>query len=345
MINNNFHTVAGPFSLEILAKLVDAKICGNNKGLSCDKYLIYGAADVENAKNGYITFISIKKTLGKIKNSQASACIVNKYSPEYFPRNMICLEVSDPHIAFAKISQKFYPEIIFNAKISKNCEISDKSKLDKSVRVDSYSVLEDNVSIGKNVWIGNGCYIGKDVKINDNTKIMSNVSIECAEVGSNVLIYSGVRIGQRGFGFAPSKNGHIKVPQVGKVIIENNVEIGANSCIDRGSFGDTIIGEGTFIDNLVHIAHNVKIGKHCAIAGQVGIAGSAVIDDYCMFGGQVGIGGHIRVGRGVHAGGQAGITKSLEDGSKVSGTPAIPLNNYHRQALLLKNLIKNKDIK
>ena len=172
---------------------------------------------------------------------------------------------------------------------------------------------------------------------------MSNSSIECAIIGENVLIYHGVKIGQRGFGFAPTRNGHVKIPQVGRVIVQDNVEIGANSCIDRGSYGDTIIGKGTYIDNLVHIAHNVKIGKHCAIAGQVGIAGSAVIDDFCMFGGQVGIGGHINIGKGVQAGGQSGITKSLSSGSKVSGTPAISLNDYHRQSILLKRLIKNKD--
>ena len=345
MVNNSFHNVAGPFSLEILAKLVNGKIYDGSKNndFGSDKYLIYGASDIDNAKKDHITFISIKKTIAKIKNSKALACIVDKYNPKYFPSNMVCLEVKDPHIAFATISQKFYPDMIVKPKISKNCEIADSCNLSDTVRIDSYTVIEDNVNIGKNVWIGNGCYIGKNVKINDNTRIMSNVTIECAEIGSNVLIYPGVRIGQRGFGFAPSKYGHIRVPQVGKVIINNNVEVGANSCIDRGSFGDTIIGEGTYIDNLVHVAHNVKIGKHCAIAGQVGIAGSAVIDDYCMFGGQVGIGGHIKIGKGVQAGGQAGITKNLKDGSKVSGTPAISLNDYHRQSILLKKIIKDKD--
>ena len=125
-------------------------------------------------------------------------------------------------------------------------------------------------------------------------------------------------------------------------MIGNNVEIGSNCCIDRGSYGPTSIGEGTYIDNLVHVAHNDSIGKHCAIAGQVGIAGSAVVEDYCMFGGQVGIGGHITIGKGTQAGGQAGITKSLEAGSKVSGTPAISLGQYHRQALKLKQLTSGK---
>jgi len=343
-MNNKFHKPLGPFSLAILAELVNAKIYNykNGTNLNEKENLIYDAADINNAEEGYITFVSVNSTLHKIETSKASACIVKEYNEKYFHSDIICLEVNDPHAAFAIISQKFYPDILPEPSISKNCEISDKSKCSKLIRVDSYSVIEEDVIIGNNVWIGSGCFIGKGVKIGDNTKIMSNSSIECTEIGKNVLIYHGVKIGQRGFGFAPTKDGHVKIPQVGRVVIHDNVEIGSNTCIDRGSFGDTIIGMGTFIDNLVHIAHNVKIGKHCAIAGQVGIAGSAIIDDYCMFGGQVGIGGHISIGKGVQAGGQAGITKNLSSGAKVSGTPAISINDYHRQSVLLKKLLKSK---
>ena len=344
MKNNKFHKSVGPFSLAILAELVNAKIYNFEKDdkLNGKENLIYDASDIDNAREGFITFVSINSTLHKIKTCKATACLVKKYDEIIFHSNIICLEVDDPHSAFAIISQKFYPDVLSKPAISKNCEISDKSNCSKLIRVDSYSVIEDGVKLGDNVWIGSGCFIGKGVEIGDNTRIMSNSSIECAEIGKNVLIYHGVKIGQRGFGFAPSRDGHIKVPQVGKVIVRDNVEIGANSCIDRGSFGDTIIGRGTYIDNLVHIAHNVKIGEHCAIAGQVGIAGSAIIEDFCMFGGQVGIGGHINIGKGVQAGGQAGITKNLLSGSKVSGTPAMSVNDYHRQSVLLKKLIKSK---
>tara|TARA_B100000686_G_scaffold355327_1_gene472721 strand:- start:9399 stop:10430 length:1032 start_codon:yes stop_codon:yes gene_type:complete len=340
MKNNKFHKPVGPFSLFILAELVGAKIFNYKK--SDEEKLVYDAADIDNAQEGFITFVNVDSTLHKIKSSRASVCLVKKYNVKHFHSDLICLEVDDPHSAFGLISQKFYPDILVEPLISKNCEISDKSKCSKLIRVDSYSVIEEGVKIGDNVWIGSGCYIGKGVEIGENTRIMSNSSIECAIIGKNVLIYHGVKIGQRGFGFAPTKSGHVKIAQVGRVVVQDNVEIGANTCVDRGSYGDTIIGMGTYIDNLVHIAHNVKIGKHCAIAGQVGIAGSSVIDDFCMFGGQVGIGGHINIGKGVQAGGQAGITKSLLSGSKVSGTPAIPLNDYHRQSILLKRLIKNK---
>jgi UDP-3-O-[3-hydroxymyristoyl] glucosamine N-acyltransferase len=309
-----------------------------NKG----DFLVYGAADVENAQKGEITFIIFNKTLGKLKNSKASACIINKYDNINFPKNMVCLEVKDAHAAFAKVSQKFYPSEKLVPKINKYSSIPSIYRNSKTIRIDAFVVIEDEAIIEDNVWIGSGSFIGKGVKIGANTRIASNVSIECAEIGQNVIIYSGVRIGQSGFGFAPTANGHIKIPQVGNVIIGNNVEIGSNCCIDRGSYGSTSIGDGTYIDNLVHVAHNVTIGKFCAIAGQVGIAGSAIIKDYCMFGGQVGIGGHITIGKGTQAGGQAGITKSLEAGSKVSGTPAISLSQYHRQALKLKQLTRRK---
>ena len=337
MINTNFHNIDGPYSVEMLSKLINAKIYNAD-----NKRLISGASDVDHAQKGDITFIAFNSTLDKLVGSKASACIVNKYQPDIIPSKMVCLVVDNPHAAYAIIAQKFYPKDNFVPYISLNSDIPDKYKLSKNIRIDPYVVIEEGALIGDKVWIGSGCHIGKGVKIGNGTKIHSNVTIECAEIGENVLIYTGVRIGPSGFGFAPTAKGHIVIPQVGIVIINKNVEIGANSCIDRGSYGPTVIGEGTFIDNLVHIAHNVKIGKFCAIAGQVGIAGSTIIEDYCMFGGQVGIGGHIKIGKGTQAGGQAGITKDLKEGSKVSGTPALPLAQYHRQSLLLKKLIINK---
>ena len=337
MVNEIFHKVAGPFSINEIAKLINAKIYN----LKDKKLFIHGAADVDNATSGEITFISFNNTLTKLNNSPAAVCIVNKYN-EKIPENMVCLEVDNAHAAFAMVSQKFYPQEKFIANVSKLSSIPKKYMDHFLIRVDPFVFIEDGAVIEENVSIGAGSFIGKGVKIGKNSKIGSNVSIECAEIGRNVLIYSGVKIGQSGFGFAPSKKGHLKIPQVGNVVIGDNVEIGSNSCIDRGSHGSTFIGEGTFIDNLVHIAHNVSIGKYCAIAGQVGIAGSAVIEDYCMFGGQVGIGGHITIGQGSQAGGQAGITKSISPGSKVSGTPAMPLSQYHRQALKLKQIIRGK---
>ena len=172
------------------------------------------------------------------------------------------------------------------------------------------------------------------------TKISSGVSIECADIGEDVVIYSGVRIGQSGFGFAPTKTGHVKIPQVGQVVIGNDVEIGANSCIDRGSTDNTVIGDGTFLDNLVHVAHNVKIGKHCAIAGQVGIAGSAVIGDYVAFGGKASVAGHLEVGNHAKLAAKSGVTKSLPGNETYAGMPARKISKKNKQDALLSRLPK-----
>ena len=160
------------------------------------------------------------------------------------------------------------------------------------------------------------------------TKISSGVSIECADIGEDVVIYSGVRIGQSGFGFAPTKTGHVKIPQVGQVVIGNDVEIGANSCIDRGSTDNTIIGDGTYLDNLVHIAHNVNIGKNCIIAGQVGMAGSATLGNNVMIGGQAGISGHLKIGNNVKIGGGSGVVNNIPDNNQVMGSPAVPIKEF-----------------
>ena len=334
MYNSRFHYLKGPFSLGVLAEICGGSIYNkDDNGL-----LIQGVGSLSNAKAGDITFLAIKKTAHKLLNTKASACIIDDYNPKIIPKNIACIISSDPHASYARIAQKFHPPTPSNPTISNNAEISNSSKFGKDVKIGPYTVISDGVVLKDLVDISSNVYIGPNVTVGFRTKIFSGVSIECADVGEDVVIYSGVRIGQSGFGFAPTKTGHIKIPQVGQVVIGNDVEIGANSCIDRGSTDNTVIGDGTFLDNLVHVAHNVKIGKHCAIAGQVGIAGSAVIEDFCMFGGQVGIGGHVHVGKGVQAAGQSGITRNVNNGSKMGGTPAVSLTQYHRQAIKLKKM-------
>ena len=189
----------------------------------------------------------------------------------------------------------------------------------------------------RSTYIGANCVIGNDCTIH------SNVNITNAIIGNNVIIHSGVSIGQDGFGYAYNNGRHHKVPQVGRVIIGDDVEIGANTTIDRGSAPDTIIGEGTKIDNLVQIGHNVKIGKHCIIVSQVGISGSTEIGDYTIIAGQAGIAGHLKIGSQVQVAAQAGITRDLEDKAIVGGTPAVPLRQYHKQALALAKLTEKNN--
>ncbi|MDR0484658.1 MAG: UDP-3-O-(3-hydroxymyristoyl)glucosamine N-acyltransferase, partial [Alphaproteobacteria bacterium] len=190
------------------------------------------------------------------------------------------------------------------------------------------------------VYIGANTTIYDNVIIGSNGYIYSNVSIKCTTLGDNFIIHDGVRVGQDGFGFAPNPKGHVKIPQIGGVIIENNVEIGSNSCIDRGALNNTIVGEGTKIDNLVQIAHNVVIGKHCFLASGVGIAGSTVIEDYVSIGGHSSIAPHIRVGMGSQIAPMSGVAHNVEKGSTLIGIPAINFTSFWRLQALFKKMLK-----
>jgi len=201
-------------------------------------------------------------------------------------------------------------------------------------------VILDGVQIGKGCYIEAGAVIGRNVQIGDYVRIGANANISHAHIGSYSRLYPGVRVGQDGFGFAIDPKGHVKVPQLGRVMIGQHVEIGANSCIDRGAGPDTEIGDGTWIDNLVQIGHNVKIGRGCIIVSQVGISGSTVLEDFVALGGQAGVAGHLRIGMGARIAAQSGIMKNVPAGEEQMGSPALPIRDFMKQVALLKRLIK-----
>jgi UDP-3-O-[3-hydroxymyristoyl] glucosamine N-acyltransferase len=184
--------------------------------------------------------------------------------------------------------------------------------------------------------------IGQAVRIGDDTAIGANASLSHCDVGERTLIHPGVRIGQRGFGFAIDPAGHVRVPQLGRVIVGDDVEIGANSTVDRGAGPDTVIGDGTMIDNLVQIGHNVRIGKGCIIIAQVGIGGSTVLEDYVVVAAQVGIAGHLRIGSGAQIAAKSGIMRDIAPGAKMAGTPAVPVRQFFRQVAMLENMVRKK---
>ncbi|MCP4393087.1 MAG: UDP-3-O-(3-hydroxymyristoyl)glucosamine N-acyltransferase [Alphaproteobacteria bacterium] len=308
-----------------------------------------GALDI--AGKDEITFLEHKKYLSQLKESVAGACFVSPALAEEVAKYTLALIVDAPHLAYVKVAREFYPayampgNVLFREKIHHSAVISDKAKIGSS------SLIGANVFIGKGVEIGDDCIVEANAVIKENVKLGNNCKIgACASVGycimgDNVNIYPGVCIGQDGFGFIMSAQGHTKVPQLGRVIIGNDVEIGANTCVDRGASGDTVIGEGTKIDNMCQIAHNVKIGKHCVFASYAGISGSVEIGDFVIAGGNVGFKDHVKVGTGAQLAARTGVTRDIRAGEVVSGMPPFPIKEQMRQIAALKKLANGEYVK
>jgi len=268
---------------------------------------------------------------------------VHKDNVDLVPDGTCGLVCDDPYRAYALVAQELYPDPSW-----RKSYFAQNASIHPTAEIGSKCVIDHNVYIGKNVKIGSGSWIkpntviGHGVVIGKNAIVGSNVTITHSEIGDNVQINAGARIGQEGFGFALGPKGHVKVPQIGTVRIGNHVRIGSNTAIDRGSLSDTVIGDGTIIDNLVQIAHNVKIGRACVIVSQVGISGSTVLEDFVVLAGQAGLAGHLTIGAGSQIAAQSGIIRDVKPMSRLMGTPAVPLKQFFRQVKTLENLILRK---
>jgi len=296
---------------------------------------ITGAAGVREAGEGHITFITGKNYLKELEHSRASAVLVPTDTPD-MPLPM--LRVKNPRLAFARTIELFYVKPYSPVGVSDRAAVGKNVTIGTDCSIHSFAVLADKVRIGNRVTIYPGVFVGQDSVIDDDAVIYANASIgHKITVGKRVIIHSGTVIGSDGFGFVTEGGKHHKIPQVGGVIIEDDVEIGANCSIDRATLGNTLIKKGTKLDNQVHVAHNVTIGEHCLIAGQVGIAGSSTLGDYVVFGGQAGVADHTTVGDRVMAGGKAVITKDVEAGQIIAGFNAMPIRDWLKvQAVLPK---------
>lgn len=324
------------FTAQQIAGILEGDVVGNpNEEVS-------KLSKIEEGFKGSLTFLSNPKYTPFIYSTKASITIVNK---TFVPENDIettMIKVEDAYLAFSKILEYYNSIKLTKLGIEQPSFISESSSYGDNVYIGAFSYIGENVKIGHNVKIFPNSYIGDNTVIGNNTIIFSGAKIYSETlIGNGCVINSGVIIGADGFGFAPNENGgYNKIPQIGNVIIEDFVDIGAATTIDRATLGSTIIREGVKLDNQIQIAHNVEIGKNTVIAAQTGIAGSTKIGNHCQIGGQVGIAGHITIGNNVKIQAQSGIARNVSDNEVLQGSPAIALTDYNKSYVHFKNLPK-----
>lgn len=318
-----------------------AEICGAELAEGIDvNSVIDDVAPLDSANASAISFFDNVKYKDQLASTKAGAVIVHSDAIKHVPSGTQVLLSKSPYKAYALVAQAFYPPAQSKGGISDHAFVNDSAKIGKNVTIEPGAVIGDNAEIGDDVIVRANAVVGPGVCIGQGTVVGYNATVSHALVGAYVNIYPGVRIGQDGFGFAIDPAGHVKVPQLGRVIIEDHVEIGANTTIDRGAGPDTVIGQGTWIDNLVQIAHNVKIGKGCVLVAQSGVAGSTVFEDFVVLAAQSGVAGHLKIGMGTRIGACSGVMRNTEPGSELLGTPAVPSKEFMRQVAAVKKLIK-----
>lgn len=325
------------FTAEQIAGVLGGEVIGNPKAE------VYKLSKIEEGSEGSISFLANPKYLPYIYSTQATITIVNNtFIPEAELKTTL-IKVEDAYLSFTKLLE-FYNQAKKGNKVGIELSsfISDSAKYGANLYLGSFSCISENVVLGENVKIYPNCFIGENVIIGNNVSIFAGAKIHSETIiGNNCAIYSGAVIGADGFGFAPNPDGTFtKIPQIGNVIIEDNVDIGANTTIDKATMGSTIIRRGVKLDNQIQIGHNVEIGENTVIAAQTGIAGSTKIGKNCMVGGQVGIVGHLTIGNNVRIQAQSGIGKNLKDNDIVQGSPAFGYGDFSKSFIHFRNLPK-----
>ena len=297
---------------------------------------IRSVAPISRAGEGDICYILSRRSKAELQSCAASAILCDKALQSAIPSHIPVLLTSAPNTAFARAGALLHPQamlpqpIVVSSGISPAAFVDPSAHIEDGVTIEPMAVIGADAAIGAGSHIGPGTIIGPHVKIGRNCVIAGGASIICAYLGNDVIIHNGARIGQDGFGYAPGPGGMLKIVQVGRVIIQDKVEIGANTTIDRGAMDDTVIGEGTKIDNLAQVGHNVRIGRHCGIVAKVGIAGSTRIGDGVMIGGAAAINGHIHIGDGAQIAALSGVVGDVPPGERYGGIPARPMRDFLR---------------
>lgn len=314
--------------VELTAEEIGSLVGGEVRGDGARR--VDSAAPLENASAHALSFVASARYLPYLHATRAGVVLVRQEWADDVPSGSTGVIVGDPHAALRSVLVRLYPSREIHPGIHPTAVIADSASIGERARVDAYAVIEeecqvgDGVSIGAHSVIGRGCQIGSDVTIHPHVTLYEGVV-----VGDRSILHSGARIGKPGFGYVWSDGGHQKVPQVGGCRIDEDVEVGTNVTIDRGSIGDTVVGAGSKIDNLVHLGHNVQLGRNVLLIAQVGISGSSTVGDGAVLAGQVGVAGHLEIGSGARVGAQAGVTSDVPSGETYSGYPARP----HREAL------------
>ncbi len=332
MIDPRFFTNVGPFTLGHLADRLGGELSdGAPRGMP-----ITDLAMLDDALDSEIAMFADSRYRKSFAGTRAGVVVTSReLARNTKPTGPHFLYVPVPRSAFAEIAWLFYPKTVEPLGLvdeRDEAELGEGCRIAESARVGKNAVIGARTTVGANAVIGEGVVIGED------SVIGANSTISHAVIGSRVHIYSGAVVGSQGFGFVPGARGLRRVPQLGRVIIGNDVEFGSNSTVDRGAFSDTIIGDGSVVDNLVQIAHNVRIGRHCILCGQTGIAGSVIIEDGAIVGGQSGIADHVTIGTGAKLAGGSGVITNIAPGEVVAGYPAIPVRNWHRQTIGLDKM-------
>ncbi len=328
MPDPRFFRRAGPFSIADIAQRTGVEITPG-----ADMHLaISDVGTIDDAGPTDITAFYDRRYVIAFAGTRAGACVTTEALAAHAPSGCAIVIAADPRAAFAEICHAFYPD--------DSPPVAAEPVFGHGVEIGSGAFIDTGAVIGANTRIGANAVIGAGVVVGDNCRIGANVTLSHCLIGDRVVLHPGVQVGQDGFGFVPTRQGLRKIPQLGRVIIENDVEVGANSCIDRGAAGDTVVGAGTKIDNLVQIAHNVRIGPNCVIVAQVGIAGSCTIGAGVLIGGQTAVSDHLTVGDGAQIAGKSGLMRDVAAGEVVMGYPAKPIRQFWREIAGLSRLTR-----
>lgn len=335
--DTRFFARTGPHSLAAVTKAAN--------GTAPDKELVLeGVAPLQAATSKEVSFLDNPRYAAALEQTRAGAVIVHPSMKNRVPAATVPIVTSEPYEAWARVAALFHPVAPPSPGIHPSAIVAENAHIHPSAEIGPLCVIGSGVEIDPCCRIESCAVIGNGVVIGPDCRVGTQATISHALLGARVYVYPGARIGQEGFGFAATKAGFLTVPQLGRVVLEDDVEVGANSTIDRGSVRDTVIGAGSRLDNLVQIGHNVILGRCCVIVAQVGISGSTVLEDFVRVGGQGAIAGHLRIGQGAQIGGQSGVISDVAPGAVLFGTPAQPKREFFKQIATLKRLIQKKDI-